>query len=297
MSDTLNGNGRADVIHDIGYRHYEGPRLGAGYATRSLYTASLRGAFGLGRSGKSKILPMAMAVIMIVPAVIMVAISIYLKSGKLPIEYTLYLTIMQFVIAVFTAAQAPVLFSRDLRFMTVPLYFSRPLRSSDYVRAKFAAMTSAVFILTMLPMLIMWIGSILGSMAFTYNLEHFGYGVLAAALYALVYAGIGSFIASLTPRRGFGVAAIIATFMVSQGLAQVIFSVMRFKGHVSAGHWVAMVNPGLLIDSTVQWIFSVKTDRPIIGVPGTLGGVVFLVWIAVIVLGTFALLVRRYRKI
>ncbi|MEY9843154.1 ABC-2 type transport system permease protein [Streptacidiphilus sp. BW17] len=288
---------RADVIHDIGYRHYEGPRLGPGYATRSLYTSSLRGAFGLGRSGKSKILPMAMCVIMALPAVIMVAVSVYLKSGKLPIEYTYYLTIMQFVIAVFTAAQAPVLFSRDLRFMTVPLYFSRPLRSSDYVRAKFAAMASAIFILTMLPMLIMWIGSMLGSMAFTYNLEHFGYGVLAAALYALVYAGIGSLLASLTPRRGFGVAAIIATFMVSQGLAQAIFGVMRFKGHEVSGHWVAMLNPGMLIDSTVQWIFNVPNDRPNIGVPSTLGGVVFLVWIAVLVCGTFALLVRRYRKI
>ncbi|MBF9070841.1 ABC transporter permease [Streptacidiphilus fuscans] len=304
MSDTLNHapNGapegaRADVIHDIGYRHYEGPRLGPGYATRSLYTSSLRGAFGLGRSGKSKILPMAMCVIMALPAVIMVAVSVYLKSGKLPIEYTYYLTIMQFVIAVFTAAQAPVLFSRDLRFMTVPLYFSRPLRSSDYVRAKFAAMASAVFILTMLPMLIMWIGSLLGSMAFTYNLEHFSYGVLAAAFYALVYAGIGSLLASLTPRRGFGVAAIIATFMVSQGLAQAIFGVMRFKGHVTSGHWVAMLNPGMLIDSTVQWIFNVPNDRPNIGVPSTLGGVVFLVWIGVLVVGTFALLVRRYRKI
>ncbi|MEZ0064242.1 ABC-2 type transport system permease protein [Streptacidiphilus sp. MAP12-20] len=300
MSDTLSGNagnGRADVIHDIGYRHYEGPRLGAGYATRSLYTASLRGAFGLGRSGKSKILPMAMAVIMIVPAVIMVAVSVYLKSGKLPIEYVHYLTIMQFVIAVFTAAQAPVLLSRDLRFMTVPLYFSRPLRSSDYVRAKFAAMVTAVFILTLLPMLIMWIGSMLGSMPFGYNIQHFSYSVVAAAFYALVYAGIGLAVASLTPRRGFGVAAIIAIFMVSEGVAGVIFQVIRHQGHDAAAHWVAMLNPGLLIDSTVGWLFGVTPDHGPVGVPSTLGGFVFLAEIALIVVGTFALLVRRYRKI
>jgi ABC-2 type transport system permease protein len=300
MSDTLSSeNGaRADVIHDIGYRHYEGPRLGPGYATRSLYTSSLRGAFGLGRSGKSKILPMGMAVIMAVPALIMVAVSVYLKSGHLPVEYPHYLTIMQFVIAVFTAAQAPVLLSRDLRFMTVPLYFSRPLRSSDYVRAKFAAMVSAVFILTLLPMLIMWIGSMLGSMDFGYNLKHFGFGVLAAALYALVYSGIGLAIAAMTPRRGFGVAAIIALFMISEGMAAVIFGVLRFKGHEDAAHWVAMINPGLLIDSTVSWICRLPhLPEAIVGVTSTLGGWVFLAEIAALTAGTFALLVHRYRKI
>jgi ABC-2 type transport system permease protein len=42
------------VIHDIGFRHYTGPRLGRGYLLRSLYVESLRGAYGLGRSAKSR---------------------------------------------------------------------------------------------------------------------------------------------------------------------------------------------------------------------------------------------------
>ena len=35
-------------IHNIGYRSYDGLRLGRSYATRSLYSQSLRGAYGLG---------------------------------------------------------------------------------------------------------------------------------------------------------------------------------------------------------------------------------------------------------
>ncbi|WP_042384778.1 ABC transporter permease [Streptacidiphilus melanogenes] len=297
MSETHAPEGRLDVIHDIGYRHYEGPRLGVGYATRSLYTSSLRGAFGLGRSGKSKILPMAMTAIMAVPALIIVAVSIYVKMGKLPVDYPQYLTNLQFVTAVFTAAQAPVLLSRDLRFMTVPLYFSRPLRSSDYVRAKYAAMVSAVFILTVLPMLIMWIGSMLGSMDFGYNTKHFAFGVVAAAFYSLVYAGLGLLIASLTPRRGFGVAAIIALFMVSAGVSGALREVMHVTGHQAASFWVAMLNPGFLIDSTVSWMFDLPLRGNVAQMPTTLGGVVFLAEIAVLAAGTFALLVRRYRKI
>ena len=62
------------VIHDIGYRHFAGERLGRGYITRSLFTSSLRGVFGLGRSGKSKLLPMLLFVAMLLPAVVIVAV-------------------------------------------------------------------------------------------------------------------------------------------------------------------------------------------------------------------------------
>ena len=272
MSEHMSGvrapENQLDVIHDIGYRHYEGPRLSTAYATRSLYTSSLRGAFGLGRSGKSKILPMAMVVIMALPALIMVAVSIYIKSGKLPVDYPNYLTDLQFVTAVFTAAQAPVLLSRDLRFMTVPLYFSRPLRSADYVRAKYAAMVSAVFILTLLPMLIMWIGSMLGSMDFGYNLKHFA----------------------------FGVAAIIALFMVSEGVAGALRGVLHVTGHQASAFWISMLNPGFLIDSTVAWMFGLPLRGPA-AVPTTIGGIVFLAEMIVLAAGTYALLIRRYRKI
>lgn len=34
-------------IHNIGYRGYDGPRLGRAYARRSLFSQSLRGAYGL----------------------------------------------------------------------------------------------------------------------------------------------------------------------------------------------------------------------------------------------------------
>ena len=42
----------AGAIYDIGYRNYEGARLGRGYAFRTLYVHSLRTAFGLGRGGR-----------------------------------------------------------------------------------------------------------------------------------------------------------------------------------------------------------------------------------------------------
>jgi ABC-2 type transport system permease protein len=287
---------RVDVIHDIGYRHYDGPRLGRSYATRSLFVLSLRGSFGLGRSIKSKILPMAMLALMCVPALIIVAVAVYTKMGRLPLEYPHYLSIMQFVIAVFVASQAPVALSRDLRFMTLPLYFSRPLTSRDYVQAKFAAMFCAMFVLTALPMLIMWIGSLLASMTFSYNLEHFAFGLVAAALYALLYSGIGLLIASLTPRRGFGVAAIIGLLLISEAVSGIIFGVLTVRGHHAGAHWANVINPAALVDSTVTWLFNLRAQG-FAGVPSHLGPYVFMAEIALLAAATFGLLVRRYRKI
>ncbi|MFD0329715.1 ABC transporter permease [Streptacidiphilus monticola] len=251
---------------------------------------------------------MALLAIIAVPALIMVAVAIYLKMKHLPLEYTRYLSIMQFVIAVFTAAQAPVLLSRDLRFMTVPLYFSRPLTSGDYVRAKFAAMVSAIFLLTALPVLIMWIGSVLGSMDFGYNTARLGYGLFAAALYALLYGGIGTLVASLTPRRGFGVAAIIAVFLVTSAIAGIIYVVLQvhYQGGMHPGpgpvtddpaaNWAWVISPAQLVDNSATWLFGLKTrGGPV--VPSDTGGVFFLVEIAALVIASYALLVRRYRKL
>ena len=79
LDQPMTGNqprtGDQSRIHDIGYRSYDGPRLGRSYATRSLYSQSLRGAYGLGRSAKSKVLPMLLFVVMCVPAAIMVAVA------------------------------------------------------------------------------------------------------------------------------------------------------------------------------------------------------------------------------
>lgn len=286
----------SDVIHDIGYRHYAGPRLGRAYATRSLYVHGLRGAFGLGRSAKSKILPMLLLAAVCVPALIVVAVAVYLKSKHMPIEYTRYLSIVDFVVAVFAAAQAPVLFSRDLRFNTVPLYFSRPLTAADYVRARLGAMTSAVLVLTALPVLILWIGSLLGSMSFGYNLHRLASGLLAAVLYALVYGGIASVIASTTARRGFGVAGIIGVFLISGAVSGVVYALLDRNGNDAEAAWSTVIDPGGLVSSVADWITRIPAGR-LDQVPSTLGGLVFTVEVLALIAGAFALLVRRYRTL
>ncbi len=199
-----------DVIHDIGYRSYDGDRLGRSYAARSLLVDSLRGAYGLGRSAKSKVVPMLLMATMVIPALVIVMVVLATRADELPLDYTNYAVYLSAALAIFVAATAPQMVSKDLRFGVLPLYLARPITRSDYVRAKFVAMTAAIFILLAAPLLVMYAGALLAKLDFSDQTLGLLGGLLGALVFAVLLAGLGLAIASVTGRRGIGIAAIIA---------------------------------------------------------------------------------------
>ncbi|MEU5417658.1 ABC transporter permease subunit [Streptomyces sp. NPDC001407] len=285
-----------DVIHNIGYRNYSGPRLGRSYARRSLFSQSLRGAYGLGRSAKSKVLPMILFGVMCVPAAIMVAVAVTTKATKLPVEYTRYAIILQAVIGLYLAAQAPQSVSRDLRFKSIPLYFSRPIERIDYVVAKFAAMASALFILTAAPLLILYVGALLAKLDFTAQTEGFVQGLVSVALLSLLFAGLGLVVAAVTPRRGFGVAAVIAVLTISYGAVSTVQGIALARDNTEAISWMGLFSPITIIDGVQTAFLSATSAFPGGNGPGTGTGVVYAVVLLALIAGSFGLLLRRYRK-
>ncbi|MFE7928782.1 ABC transporter permease subunit [Streptomyces sp. NPDC057456] len=284
-------------IHNIGYRSYDGPRLGRAYARRSLYSQSLRGAYGLGRSVKSKVLPMLLFVVMCVPAAIMVAVAVATKAHELPVDYTRYAIIMQAVISLYVASQAPQSVSRDLRFKTVPLYFSRPIETSDYVLAKFAALASALFVLTAAPLLVLYIGALLAKLDFADQTEGFAQGLVSVALLSLLFAGLGLVIASVTPRRGFGIAAVIAVLTISYGAVSTLQAIADAQNSTGSIPWIGLFSPVTLIDG-VQSAFLGATSA----FPGGIGpsdgeGAVYVLVVLGLIAASYGLLMRRYRRV
>ncbi|MCB5163259.1 ABC transporter permease [Streptomyces bambusae] len=284
-------------IHNIGYRSYEGSRLGRAYARRSLYSQSLRGAYGLGRSAKSKVLPMLLFAVMCLPAAIIVAVAIAVPGSKdLPLKYTSYALYLQMVIGLYLASQAPQSVSRDLRFKTVPLYFSRPIERVDYVVAKYAAMVSALFILTAAPLLVMYIGALLAKFDFADQTKGFAQGMVSVLLLSLLFGGIGLVMAALTPRRGFGVAAVIALLVIPYGAVTAVQGVAYGTDNTGAIEWMGLFSPITLIDG-VQTAFLGATSA----FPGGYGpsagtGVVYLLVVFALIAGSYAALMSRYRK-
>ena len=73
------------------------------------------------------------------------------QTGVVALNYVQFDDAMSWLIIFFVAICAPELVSRDLRAGVLPLYFSRPLRSADYVTAKVAALATAVWLLLGVP--------------------------------------------------------------------------------------------------------------------------------------------------
>ena len=122
------GTDATGAIYDIGYRRYDGPRLGRGGAIGAVVQAGLRAVFGLGRSGRSKIIPWGVVVLAILPAIVAVAVRV-LAGEIIPdlYSYENYLWQIGGLFGIFIAAQAPELVVNDIRYRVLPLYFSRPM--------------------------------------------------------------------------------------------------------------------------------------------------------------------------
>ncbi|MER7548329.1 ABC transporter permease [Actinomadura sp.] len=284
------------TIHDIGYRHYDGRRNGRAYVLRSLYVHNLRAAFGLGRPARAKVMPFLLAAIMLLPASGSVAAFAFSKEPDALIRYASYANIMQVIVAIFLATQAPVLASREVRFHVIPLYFSRPVGHLDFVLAKSAALSTALFALMAVPVTVLYVGGLITKMPDSGEqlLKYLG-ALVGCVLYALVLAAIGMVVAAFTPRRGFGVAAVIAVYMISAAVVGAVQGIAEAQTNFTLQGWIGLGTPFNLVDIVQVRLLGAQSSSPGIA-PGVTGGVVALALCAVIVGGSIAVLYRRFRK-
>lgn len=287
---------RSGVIHDIGYGHYDGPRLGARAVRNALYVESARGAFGLGRSAKSKIMPFLILVAICVPPVIIAVIASTTKLKDLPGDYTAYIIQTQALVILFAGGQAPASVSRDLRFRVTSLYFSRPLSRFDYVTAKFAALATALFALMAAPLTILFVGALLAKIPFDQDAPDYLRSLGGAAMTAILLAGIALLVASVTPRRGLGVAAVIAVLTMIGGVQAVLMGIAHEQHQDTFAGWTGLLSPFSLVHGIQHAVLGASSVWPSTP-PGAMGGAVFVLVFVALVTACFAALVARYRKV
>jgi ABC-2 type transport system permease protein len=293
---SVAGGREHGVIHDIGYRHYDGPRLGRTYIQRSMFAENLKGSYGFGRAARTKVMPMLLLAAMCVPTLIIVVVASVTGGSELPVGYTAYLIQLQVVIAVYVAAQAPASVSRDLRFGIVPLYFSRPMRRVDYVRAKYASSATAVFVLMAAPLTILFLGALLTEMPLGEHLPDYLRSLAGAALLAVVLAGIGLVIAAFTPRRGLGIAAIVSVLLVLAGVQTAAQAIAIEEDADTAAGYLGLISPFSLVEGLSHELLGTDTVLPA-DPPGAVGTAVFVAVTVLLVAACYGLLLRRYRKV
>ena len=290
------GAPESGVIHDIGYRHYDGERGGRAAIRRAMFVESARGAYGLGRAGRTKVMPALLLAAICLPALISTVVATVTGADELPIPYGTYVLNLQVLVSVYLAAQAPVSVSRDLRFGVMSLYFSRPMERIDYVLAKYAALVTAVLVLLALPLTILLAGALLAELPLGEQLPDYLRAMGAAVLLALVLAGFGLVIASVTPRRGLGVAAIIAVLLVLSGVQGAAQAIATEEGARDAAGWTGLLSPYTLVDGVARDVLGQESPLAV-GPPGTVGTLVFVAVTVLVVAGCLGLLVLRYRRV
>lgn len=321
-ADTASQGPATGVIHDLGYRRYEGQRLGRAQIVRALAWHSLRSAFGIGRGVKAKIVPVITFGIMCLPAVINAAAVALSSSHARIIPYDTYVPAVRvLVMTIFIAAQAPELVSRDLRSHVLPLYFARPVRRADYPLAKLAAFVLACLIMIEIPELLLYLGTVLqahGVSAIWAQTRALTPGLLVGLMWAVVLAAIGIALASFSGRRAYATGTIAIFFFLSWTLARLLSRIAARAGHVVAvgpGHVVAgkpvhavfaadtipagvhlagLISPFTTLDGVREWLGG--TSAGIIPDPGGYGaayGLMLLVFLGAAV----GALIARYRKV
>jgi ABC-2 type transport system permease protein len=280
------------TIYDIGYRHYDGPRLGRRGAVGAIVGAGLRAVFGFGRSGRSKIIPWGAVILAALPAVVAVAVRVLAGDILDLYDYDGYVWNIGALLPIFIAAQAPELVVNDIRHRVLPLYFSRPIRRIDYVAAKIAALSIGLLAITLAPVLLLFIGRVLSTDDLVAAVgdeigampEIIGSGVI----HAVVLASIGLAICSLAGRRAYAAGAVLAVFLIGG----VISDSFSENGQDVA----AFVSPLAVLDGTRQWLFGGAVD----GAPAATSELPLALYglaALILVLVSWAVLAVRYRRL
>jgi ABC-2 type transport system permease protein len=230
-----------------------------------------------------------------VPVVFQIAITSV--TGRIEqIDFGGYLQFTAFMLALFTASQAPELVVADRQHGVLSLYLSRPLRGTDYALAKIGAMVLAMMVLTTVPQLCLWIARVFlqddAWIALKADYPKL-FAVLGGTLGTSLYMGsIGLAISSFCSRRAFANAGIIAYFLLLPAAVQII-------QRLSTGdtkRYITLAHPMWLLTGFTNWLFDIEARRRTAISRADLPGTTYL-WAILGVSALFiALLLWRYRR-
>ena len=295
-------------IYDLGYRGYEGPRLGRRAAVWALLIHTLRTAYGLGRNTRSKVMPIGLVVLAVLPALLAVGVLVLFAQfapaldasealdALQPITYATMFPFTATLVFLFSAAQAPELFGRDQLSGTLPLYFSRAITRADYALARLLGLFLALLVLVLAPQTILFVGRVLVA-------EDLGGGVgdelsnipaaLAMALVTSAVVGtLSAAIAALTPRRSYATVAIVAVFLIPNVFA----ALLVFLEVGLVGQLAVFLSPADVLDGVNAFLFGTQPENETVIEAGFEYGL-YVVAAAAWIIGSLAVLLQRYRRL
>jgi ABC-type transport system involved in multi-copper enzyme maturation permease subunit len=220
------------VIYDRGYRSYEGERRGRSAIRRAIARDGIRRILGLRRKARRKILPWSLLVIGVVMAAVIIGLHFVAGSLAAGLEeglpsYPDLFDLYSRIALLFIAVTGPELLIPDRTQGVLSVYFSRPMRVSDYLTGKLIAYLTVAGAIYVVPQLLLHLG--LAGLSDAGFLSYLGsnldilWKVPAVALgFLAVHGGLLAILSSLIDRTGFAAAAYLAILIAGNGIAGVI---------------------------------------------------------------------------
>lgn len=209
-------------IHDLGYRAYDGPRAGVGWAMTSLGIHAVQRVLGLKRAAKHKVLPAIVILIAFVPAIVFMGMAAFLPQSLIEEDilpgYADYYGFILTAIFLFASFVAPEALCTDRKTGMLALYLASPLDRTTYVISKMAAVGAVLLTITLLPELFLLLAYTIegaGPDGVSGFVETFGRIAAAGFIVAAYFSALSSVISSFTPRRGIASAAIVMTLLLT----------------------------------------------------------------------------------
>lgn len=260
---TAPADTRYGEIFDRGYAHYDGKRLGRRHAWWALTLYSMKRAMGIRKSWTAKIVPFFLYLAAIVPVIVMIGVSALVPQANIA-SYPGYFGAIFLIETVFVATVAPELLCVDRRENTLPFYFARAITRLDYVLAKLSATALLTMTLSVVPVVLLWLGRQLVAdspgHAMRTHLDDLGKVILVGVLLALVIGSIGLAISSLTDRKAIAVAITLVLFPILEGLTNVAFRQI----HENWTKYLIFANPNALFLAFIGTLFPLNTDSDLV---------------------------------
>ena len=239
----------------------------------ALLTHTARTAYGLGRNARSKICPVGLVLLAVLPALLAIGVLVLfaqfapaLEASEAlealqPIRYSTMFPFTATLVFLFCAAQAPELFGRDQLAGALPLYFSRAVGRMDYALARLLGLMLALRCWSWRP------SSSCSSAACSWPTTS-GRGSATscrrcwpssswASSSPAVVGTLSAAIAALTPRRAYATVAIVAVFLIPRVRGR------RWWRSTAGclGQVAVLLSPADVLDGVNAFLFGVRPDN------------------------------------
>jgi ABC-2 type transport system permease protein len=209
-------------LYDVRYSRYSGSREPRWRSVLALTRSSATRALGLRRTTGAKVWPFLLIGAAHLPAVAAIGVPLLFDAAPDPLEIMPPSQLLVFVLPVlvaFAATTLPSLLTRERRDRVLSLYFSTAVSPWEYLVGKALAAVALMSLVTLSPLLLLLVGSILTSDAPMDALREDGSKVLLVVLGGLVaglyFAALGLLAGSLTGKRVFAIGGLLAVLLVT----------------------------------------------------------------------------------